>query len=135
MNSNLQNAKLEPLWHTNKIVTALIFFLVAALLFFPFINPSNFQLHLMIMIFMYAVMAQSWNVIAGFSGQISLGHVIFFGIGGYTSSFFLCRVWHFSLDRNHHRNFIFFSSCHSNWNSDVKTFWTLFCYCHTVNWI
>ena len=88
MNNNLQNAKLEPVWHTNKFIFALIFFLVTLFFFFPFINPSNFQLHLMIMIFMYAVMAQSWNVIAGFSGQISLGHVIFFGIGGYTSSFF-----------------------------------------------
>ena len=77
MNNNLQNAKLEPVWHTNKIVIVLIFFLVFLFFFFPFINPSNFQLHLMIMIFMYAVMAQSWNVIAGFSCQISLGHVIF----------------------------------------------------------
>jgi len=80
MNNNLQNAKLEPLWHTNKFIFALIFFLVTLFFFFPFINPSNFQLHLMIMIFMYAVMAQSWNVIAGFSGQISLGNFIFFGI-------------------------------------------------------
>ena len=32
------------------------------------------------MIFMYAAMAQSWNVIAGFSGQIILAYVIFFGI-------------------------------------------------------
>ena len=68
MNNNLQNAKLEPVWHTNKFIFALIFFLVTLFFFFPFINPSNFQLHLMIMIFMYAVMTQSWNVIAGFSG-------------------------------------------------------------------
>ena len=40
------------------------------------------------MIFMHAVMAQSWNVIAGFSGQISLGHGAFFGIGAYATSFF-----------------------------------------------
>src|SRR3981081_806616 len=31
-------------------------------------------------------MAQSWRVVAGVSGQISLGHVIFFGIGAYSSS-------------------------------------------------
>jgi len=40
---------------------------------------------------MHAVMAQSWNVIAGFSGQISLGHGAFFGIGAYTSSFFFVQ--------------------------------------------
>jgi branched-chain amino acid transport system permease protein len=43
----------------------------------------------MIMIFMHAVMTQSWNVIAGFSGQISLGHGAFFGIGAYATSFFM----------------------------------------------
>src|SRR5260370_19866917 len=31
-------------------------------------------------------MAQSWNVVAGFSGQIGLGHAIFFGIGAYSST-------------------------------------------------
>ena len=40
----------------------------------------------MILILMYALMAQSWNVVAGFSGQISLGHAIFFGIGAYSST-------------------------------------------------
>ena len=33
-------------------------------------------------------MSQSWNVIAGLSGQISLGHGAFFGIGAYATSFF-----------------------------------------------
>jgi branched-chain amino acid transport system permease protein len=37
----------------------------------------------MILIFLYAIMAQSWNVVAGLSGQISLGHAMFFGIGAY----------------------------------------------------
>jgi branched-chain amino acid transport system permease protein len=55
------------------------------LLVYPAIFPSPFSLHLMIMIFLYALMAQSWNVMAGLSGQISLGHAIFFGIGAYAS--------------------------------------------------
>ena len=54
----------------------------------PHFGLNSFYLHLMIMIFMHAVMAQSWNVIAGFSGQISLGHGAFFGIGAYATSFF-----------------------------------------------
>ena len=40
----------------------------------------------MILILLYALMAQSWNVVAGLSGQISLGHAIFFGIGAYSST-------------------------------------------------
>ena len=45
----------------------------------------------MMMIFMHAVMAQSWNVLAGFSGQISLGHAIFSGIGAYASAYFYVK--------------------------------------------
>jgi branched-chain amino acid transport system permease protein len=56
------------------------------LLAFPFIFRSVFSHHTMILILMYALMAQSWNVVAGFSGQISLGHAIFFGIGAYSST-------------------------------------------------
>jgi len=40
-----------------------------------------------IMIFLYALMAQSWNILAGYCGQISLGHAVFFGIGAYSSGF------------------------------------------------
>lgn len=58
----------------------------AFLLAFPWLFPSPFSLHLMIIIFLYALMAQSWNVMAGLSGQISLGHSIFFGMGAYAAS-------------------------------------------------
>lgn len=33
---------------------------------------------------LYAYLAASWNVIGGYAGQMSLGHVIFFGIGSYS---------------------------------------------------
>ncbi len=33
---------------------------------------------------LYAYLAASWNVVGGYGGQMSLGHVIFFGIGSYS---------------------------------------------------
>ena len=87
MESTLNTARLEPVWHTNRRIMLLLAALALFLFIFPIFGPNSFYLHLMIMIFMYAVMAQSWNVIAGLSGQISLGHGLFFGIGAYTSSF------------------------------------------------
>jgi len=39
-----------------------------------------------ISIFLYATLAQAWNLLAGYCGQISLGHAVFFGTGAYTSS-------------------------------------------------
>ena len=81
-------AKSEPLWNTNNKVISIITGLVVLLFALPLVGLNSFYLHLFIMIFMHAVMAQSWNVIAGFSGQISLGHGAFFGIGAYATSFF-----------------------------------------------
>ena len=60
---------------------------VAALIAYPFVFNSPFPHHVMIMIFLYALMAQSWNIMAGYCGQISLGHAMFFGIGAYSSAF------------------------------------------------
>ena len=35
---------------------------------------------------MYAALATAWNLIGGFSGYLSLGHVAFFGIGAYANA-------------------------------------------------
>lgn len=35
---------------------------------------------------MYVVLALSWNIISGFTGYISFGHVLFYGVGSYASA-------------------------------------------------
>lgn len=35
---------------------------------------------------MYVGLAESWNLLGGYTGYLSLGHVTFFGIGAYTSA-------------------------------------------------
>ncbi len=60
--------------------------LLAALLAFPVAVTLPFPRHVMIMIFLYATLAQAWNLLGGYCGQISLGHAVFFGAGAYTSS-------------------------------------------------
>ena len=59
----------------------------AVLVAYPFVFNAPFPQHVMIMIFLYGMMAQSWNIMAGYCGQISLGHAVFFGIGAYSSAF------------------------------------------------
>jgi branched-chain amino acid transport system permease protein len=81
----LEAARAEPLWPKPPAwATALGAVGAAVLLAYPLLITSTFAQHTMILIFLYAVMAQSWNVIAGLSGQISLGHAMFFGICAYT---------------------------------------------------
>lgn len=60
--------------------------LVAALLVFPAVFRQPYHRDLAIRILLYATMAQAWNILAGYCGQVSLGHAVFFGTGAYTSS-------------------------------------------------
>ena len=43
-------------------------------------------LHILIYTLFFAYFAASWNIVGSYAGQPSLGHAIFFGIGGYTST-------------------------------------------------
>jgi branched-chain amino acid transport system permease protein len=43
----------------------------------------NYWLHMFLFTFMYIAMASSWNIIGGYAGYTSLGHNVFFAIGGY----------------------------------------------------
>lgn len=54
----------------------------------PFIPdaPDHYLFFYLFMVFVYIVLAQSWNVVAGYAGQISLAQHAFFGIGGYTTA-------------------------------------------------
>ncbi len=56
------------------------------LVIFPQVVTKPFPRHVMITIFLYAMLAQAWNILAGYCGQISLGHAVFFGTGAYTST-------------------------------------------------
>lgn len=71
-------------WSGRRIALGAV--VLAALAAYPFVFDAPFPHHLMISIFLYGLMAQSWNIMAGYCGQISLGHAVFFGIGAYASA-------------------------------------------------
>lgn len=48
---------------------------------------SEYFLYILILTYLYAFLASSWNLIGGMGGQLSIGHAVFFGLGGYTSTF------------------------------------------------
>ena len=60
--NTLEEAKKEPVIYFNKISLVIIFLVIVGLFLFPLSSPSRFALHTLIMIFMYSVMAQSWNM-------------------------------------------------------------------------
>ncbi len=62
------------------IVPAVIFFVLV-----PSFIRSEYALNLLLTFFLYVVIAQSWNLLGGFTGQVSLGHSAFFGTGALTT--------------------------------------------------
>ncbi len=64
--------------------------LLVALLF-PFVFPSSFMLNFGVLALFYAFIGQSWNIAGGFAGQLSFGHVAFFGVGAYASTIMQMR--------------------------------------------
>lgn len=64
---------------------------IAMLLALPYWVSSLWQ-NLLITTFYYAYLAQAWNILGGYAGQLSLGHAAFFSIGAYTSAVLAIHV-------------------------------------------
>lgn len=52
----------------------------------PLFISNKYTLHIIISCFLYACLTLSLNLIIGWSGQFSLGHVCFFGMGAYVTT-------------------------------------------------
>jgi branched-chain amino acid transport system permease protein len=74
-----------PPWLADWRRTAGIIAAAAALLALPPFLAGGFTLHLLTTGLYYTVLAASWNLLAGFTGQFSLAHHAFAAIGAYTS--------------------------------------------------
>lgn len=68
---------------------------LAVAIVFPLIFNRGSWLNIAILVLLYAALAQAWNILGGFAGQISLGNAAFFGVGAYTSTVMLDR-WNVS---------------------------------------
>jgi len=52
----------------------------------PLVIRSATYLHILVLLFFYAYLTTSWNLVGGFAGVLPLGHAAFVGIGAYTST-------------------------------------------------
>jgi len=52
----------------------------------PLVLRSPTYLHILILLYLYAYLTTSWNLVGGFAGVLPLGHAAFIGIGAYTST-------------------------------------------------
>ena len=53
-----------------------------------FLNTNeSYLVYFLFLVFIYIALTQAWNLLAGYTGQMSLGHHAFFGLGGYMTAF------------------------------------------------
>ena len=79
--------------HSGWVRAAALALSLAALAALPLALGSRpFELRLLTLVFLYAAMGQAWNLLAGYAGQASLGHGMFFGIGAYVSTLAVLRI-------------------------------------------
>ena len=64
--------------------SAALAFLAVLLLVFPWL-AGPYALSIATLILYFAYTGQAWNVMMGFAGQLSLGHALYVGVGGYVA--------------------------------------------------
>ena len=67
-----------------QLMLALAVFAAIALL--PSMISDVYLMNVLVLTLMYAALSQSWNLLGGYCGQISLGHALYFGVGAYATS-------------------------------------------------
>ncbi|MBR0667427.1 branched-chain amino acid ABC transporter permease [Roseomonas hellenica] len=60
-------------------------FVLLALLVWPLLVENVFYQRVGALVMLAALSASAWNLVGGYAGQISIGHVLFFGCGAYAS--------------------------------------------------
>jgi branched-chain amino acid transport system permease protein len=71
-------------------IVAIVFFATLPLYY----DVANGELGILFfMVFIYGCVAQGWNLVAGYTGQISLGQNAFFGLGAFTTAL----LWYWNI--------------------------------------
>jgi len=52
----------------------------------PLFVKDVYVQNIMVLTLMWGALSQSWNILSGYCGQISLGHALYFGLGAYTTA-------------------------------------------------
>src|SRR5438552_3682050 len=58
---------------------------VALVIAYPLLFSTPFQQSLGALVLLYAIAASAWNIVGGYAGEVSVGHVLFFGCGAYAA--------------------------------------------------
>lgn len=65
---------------------------VLFLVFVPFIGLETYVLTFLFVLMMNIALTVGWNILGGYAGYVSFGHVAFVGAGGYTTALLLAHL-------------------------------------------
>jgi branched-chain amino acid transport system permease protein len=65
---------------------------VLAVIVLPVVLPDPYVLRVAAMTCIFAAFAASWDLLAGYAGQVNFGHALFFGAGAYSSALLTLRL-------------------------------------------
>jgi branched-chain amino acid transport system permease protein len=52
----------------------------------PLVTQDPYVFRIVILTSLFAILAASWDLLSGFTGQMNFGHALFFGVGAYSSA-------------------------------------------------
>lgn len=73
-----------------EVITGVV--VLAAVAVLPLLTRDVYTQNLIIITVLFAGLAQAWNILGGYCGQISLGHAVYFGLGGYVSTLLFLKL-------------------------------------------
>jgi branched-chain amino acid transport system permease protein len=63
-----------------------------SLLLLPLFTQDSYLLRILIMTNIFAILAASWDLLSGFTGQMNFGHALFFGVAAYCTAILNLRL-------------------------------------------
>ena len=61
---------------------------LATLIVYPLVFDMPFHQHIVIVSLLYGTLGTAWNILGGYTGQVSIGHGVYYGVGAYTAAYF-----------------------------------------------
>ncbi|HYK73381.1 MAG TPA: branched-chain amino acid ABC transporter permease [Pseudoneobacillus sp.] len=78
-------------WIRNNRMNGIYLIIAAFLLLLPFVHDSRSLFILLTQIFIFSIFAMSYDLLLGYTGIVSFGHAMYFGIGAYCIGIFMKR--------------------------------------------
>jgi branched-chain amino acid transport system permease protein len=75
----------EVLVLPSRVIVGLFFI---GLLVLPIISKDPYTMRILALASIFAILAASWDLLSGYTGQMNFGHALFFGVGAYAAAIF-----------------------------------------------